>query len=71
MATPRQEAKVKRVMGEFKAGQLRSSSGDKVTKRKQAVAIALSESGQSKTAGRKAGRRAKARKSESGRRRRS
>lgn len=35
--------KVKRVMHEFKVGTLKSSSGDKVTKRKQAVAIALSE----------------------------
>lgn len=48
MATPRQGSKVKRVMGEFKAGQLRSSSGQKVQKRKQAIAIALSESGQAK-----------------------
>lgn len=36
-------AKVKEVMREFKAGKLKSSSGDKVTSRKQAVAIALSE----------------------------
>lgn len=35
--------KVKKVLGEFKRGQLRSSSGAKVTKRDQAVAIALSE----------------------------
>ena len=35
--------KVKRVMGEYKRGSLRSSSGRKVRKRKQAVAIALSE----------------------------
>lgn len=36
-------------MGEFKRGTLRSGSrqGPKVTKRKQAVAIGLSESGQS------------------------
>ena len=32
-----------RVMGEYKRGSLRSSSGRKVRKRKQAVAIALSE----------------------------
>ncbi len=31
------------VMDEFKHGSLKSSSGQKVTKRKQAVAIALSE----------------------------
>ena len=35
--------KVKKVMGEYKRGSLRSSSGGKVRKRKQAVAIALSE----------------------------
>ena len=29
-------------MGEFKKGTLKSSSGEKVTKRKQALAIALS-----------------------------
>ena len=33
--------KVKKVMGEYKRGSLRSSSGRKVRKRKQAVAIAL------------------------------
>jgi len=35
--------KVQKVMGEFKRGTLKSSSGDKVTSRKQATAIALSE----------------------------
>lgn len=35
--------KVKRVLHEFKVGTLKSSSGNKVTKKKQAVAIALSE----------------------------
>ena len=38
--------KVKKVMGEYKRGKLRSSSGGKVRKRKQAVAIALSEARQ-------------------------
>lgn len=42
------QAKVKKVMGEYKEGSLRSSSGAKVTSRKQAVAIAMSESGQSR-----------------------
>jgi len=37
------EAKVHKVMKEYKGGDLNSSSGDKVTDRKQAVAIALSE----------------------------
>lgn len=36
-------AKVKTVMHEFKVGTLKSSSGKPVTKKKQAVAIALSE----------------------------
>ena len=35
--------KLHKVMSEFKAGTLKSSSGPKVTKKKQAVAIALSE----------------------------
>lgn len=35
--------KIKKVMGEFKRRKLKSSSGRKVTKRKQAIAIALSE----------------------------
>lgn len=35
--------KVAKVMGEYKRGALKSSSGAKVRKRKQAVAIALSE----------------------------
>jgi len=35
--------KVKKVMGEFKSGTLKSSSGQSVTNPKQAVAIALSE----------------------------
>jgi len=40
--------KVHKVMHEFKEGSLRSSSGKKVTRRKQAVAIALSEAGLSR-----------------------
>ena len=36
------------VMAEFARGTLRSSSGKKVTKRNQAIAIALSEAGKSK-----------------------
>jgi hypothetical protein len=46
-ATHGQKNKVETVMHEFKEGDLHSSSGKKVTKRRQAVAIALSESGQS------------------------
>jgi hypothetical protein len=39
----RKRAKVHKVMGEYKRGTLRSSSGQKVTTRDQAVAIAMSE----------------------------
>ena len=38
-----EKKKVKKVMGEYKRKKLRSSSGKKVTKYKQAIAIALSE----------------------------
>ena len=41
-------AKVAKVLGEFKKGKLRSSAGPKVTKRSQAIAIALSEAGLAK-----------------------
>lgn len=41
----RGRAKVRTVMREFKAGTLRSGSGAKVTSRKQAIAIAMSEAG--------------------------
>ena len=43
-------AKVKTVMGEYKRGQLHSGSskGPVVKSRKQAIAIAMSESGQAK-----------------------
>lgn len=40
--------KVHTVMSEFKRGTLRSSSGAKVQKRSQAIAIALSEAGLSR-----------------------
>lgn len=40
--------KVRKVMKEYKEGQLKSGSGAKVKSRKQAVAIAMSESGQAK-----------------------
>jgi hypothetical protein len=43
--------KVKTVMGEHKRGTLKSGSGQPVKKRSQAVAIAMSESGQSKKKG--------------------
>lgn len=47
------EDKVHKVMGEFKRGSLRSSSGQKVTSRKQAIAIAMSEAGKSRKKRRK------------------
>lgn len=40
--------KVEKVLREYKEGQLKSGSGGKVTSRKQAIAIALSEAGMSK-----------------------
>jgi len=48
MPSAKQKRKVKKVMHEYKEGDLKSSSGRKVKSRKQAVAIAMSESGQSK-----------------------
>jgi hypothetical protein len=45
---PEAQAKVKKVMDEYKEGTLKSGkSGKKVTSRKQAVAIGLSEARQS------------------------
>lgn len=40
--------KVRKVMHEFKEGTLKSSSGQKVTSRDQALAIAMSEAGMSR-----------------------
>lgn len=45
-STPK-KGKVEKVMHEFKEGTLKSSSGDKVTNRKQAIAIGLSEARES------------------------
>jgi len=39
----KKEDKIQKVMHEFKAGSLKSSSGQKVKDRKQAIAIAMSE----------------------------
>lgn len=60
MASPRQKRKVKRVMHEFKHGELKAGRGrrGRVKSRRQAIAIAMSESGQSyKRRGRKKARR--------------
>lgn len=40
---PKAQAKMEKVMHEFKKGTLKSSSGDKVTSREQAIAIGMSE----------------------------
>jgi hypothetical protein len=53
MASTRQKRKVSKVMREHKKGKLRSGSGRKVKSRKQAIAIAMKESGQSKRRKRK------------------
>ncbi len=47
---PKKQAKVKKVMGEFKRGKLHSGSksGPVVKNRKQGIAIALSEAGLSR-----------------------
>jgi len=41
------QAKIARVLREFKTGTLKSSSGEKITNYKQAVAVALSQAGMS------------------------
>lgn len=53
MAKQRGAAKIHRVMGEYKRHTLRSSSGQRVTRRKQAIAIAMSEAGLSRRRKRK------------------
>jgi hypothetical protein len=45
MASKKQTKKVGKVMHEYKIGTLKSSSGNKVTDIKQAIAIAMSEAG--------------------------
>lgn len=45
MTKKQKQAKISKVMKEFKAGTLKSSSGQPITNYKQAVAIALSEAG--------------------------
>lgn len=47
MTTKQKQAKIAKVMREFKAGTLKGSDKKKVTNRKQAIAIALSEAGMS------------------------
>ncbi len=42
------QAKISKVMGEYKEGELQSSSGAKITNPKQAIAVALSEARRAK-----------------------
>jgi len=56
MARAAQKGKVTKVMREHKKGELKSGSGKKVKSRKQAIAIAMSESGQSKKSKKKTNR---------------
>jgi uncharacterized protein DUF6496 len=48
MSSTQQKHNVEKRMHEYKEGALKSGSGRKLKSRKQAVAIAMSESGQSK-----------------------
>ena len=48
MTKKEKQAKVALVLREFKAGKLKSSSGEKITNSKRALAIALSEAGLSR-----------------------
>jgi len=48
MSSKQQRNKIARVLREFKAGTLKSSSGEKIKDRKRAIAIALSEAGMSR-----------------------
>jgi hypothetical protein len=63
MATPAQKSKVTKVMREKKRGTLKSGSGKRVKSRKQAIAIAMSESGQSRRKSASTGRKTSSRKS--------
>jgi hypothetical protein len=47
MKMSKKQAKVGKVMGEYKEGSLKSSSGKKVSNPKQAMAIAMSEAAKS------------------------
>ena len=48
MTAKQKQAKIGKVMPEFKAGALKSSSGETIKDPRQAMAIALSEAGMSK-----------------------
>jgi len=48
MTKKEKQAKVAKVLREFKAGTLKGSGGEKIKDRKHAIAIALSEAGMSR-----------------------
>jgi hypothetical protein len=48
MTAKQKQAKVRKVMREFKAGTLKGSDGKPITNRQQAIAIAMSEAGMAK-----------------------
>lgn len=48
MTTKEKQAKIRKIMKEYKSGTLKSSSGEKVKSRSQAIAIALQQAGMSK-----------------------
>jgi hypothetical protein len=48
MLKKKARSKIQKVMHEYKSGSLKSSSGQKVTDRSQAIAIALSEARRAK-----------------------
>ncbi|MDV6329529.1 DUF6496 domain-containing protein [Asticcacaulis sp. 201] len=51
--TPAQKKKVEKVMHEYKSGDLKSGSGDRVKSRHQAIAIAMHEADIPKETGKK------------------
>jgi len=51
--TPEQKKKIEHTMREFKGGTLKSSSGEVVTDRDRAIAIAMSKAGLSKKSAKK------------------
>ena len=48
MTAKQKQAKVRKIMREFKAGTLKGSDGKPITNRQQAIAIAMSEAGMTK-----------------------
>ena len=67
--SPKQKRKVKRVMHEFKEGELKAGRGKRgaVKSRRQAVAIAMSESGQARKRGKRMAAKTTAKRAAAGR----